>query len=194
MCEAILTWFNTYQYIAIWLEGIALVLIFVWDRVDSRKQHRETLAQLNVSQAQTNALINSERAWVLVSIQNVPMSSENDVGTMILPIVRNYGRTTARIVKFALRQQQFNNPDALPAEPVYLGENATDLMLPPDTPIQPMSVGVTQQQFEAARNGTAYLYVYGYIDYVDVGERPRQTRFCFMYYPELAMHPLADGF
>jgi|SRR5579859_7198743 len=201
MWETFLTRLRTYESIAIWLEGIALVAIFVLDwkerkdqRKDREEQHKETLAQLNVSQAQADALINSERAWVLVSIENVPTPTANDLGTMILPIVRNYGRTTARIVKFALRQQQFNRPDGLQAEPVYQGENAVDFILPPNTPIQPMSVGVSHHEYEAARNATSFLYVYGYIDYVDVGEKRRQTRFCFMYYPQIAIHPLPDGF
>jgi hypothetical protein len=50
MWETFSTWLKTHESLAIWLEGIALVLIFVWDRIDSRQQHRETLAQLKVSQ------------------------------------------------------------------------------------------------------------------------------------------------
>jgi hypothetical protein len=50
MWETFTTWLKTYESVAIWLEGIALVLIFVWDRIDSRQQHRETLAQLGISQ------------------------------------------------------------------------------------------------------------------------------------------------
>jgi hypothetical protein len=61
-------WLRTYEFIAICLEGIALILIFVWDRLDSRKQHEETLAQLQVSQKQADALVSSERAWVMVGI------------------------------------------------------------------------------------------------------------------------------
>lgn len=51
-----------YEPIAIWLEGIALVLIFVWDRLDSRKQHDETLAQLNVFQKQLEASLEQVEA------------------------------------------------------------------------------------------------------------------------------------
>src|SRR6266568_1992389 len=69
MLESFFTWLKTYESVAIWLEGIALILIFAWDRIDSRQQHRETLAQLNVSQAQAAALINSERAWVMADVE-----------------------------------------------------------------------------------------------------------------------------
>src|ERR1700731_3482932 len=69
MWESFSSWLRTYESVAIWLEGIALVLIFVWDRLDSRQQHKETLAQLNASQAQADALINSERAWLMVDVE-----------------------------------------------------------------------------------------------------------------------------
>jgi hypothetical protein len=68
MLESFLTWLHKYESLAIWLEGIALVLIFVWDRIDARQQHRETLAQLKVSQAQADAIMNSERAWVIAEL------------------------------------------------------------------------------------------------------------------------------
>jgi hypothetical protein len=75
MLESFLTWLRKYESLAIWLEGIALVAIFVLDwknRADQRKdreeQHEETVAQLKVSQAQADALINSERAWVMAEL------------------------------------------------------------------------------------------------------------------------------
>jgi len=68
ICVAAVNSLKTYESIAIWLEGIALILIFVWDRLDSRKQHEETLAQLKVSQKQADALVSSERAWVIAEL------------------------------------------------------------------------------------------------------------------------------
>jgi hypothetical protein len=75
VCWKTLEWFRNHEYVAIWLEGIALVAIFVWDRLDSRSEHRETLAQLEVSRANAStgkasadALMNAERAWVLAEL------------------------------------------------------------------------------------------------------------------------------
>jgi hypothetical protein len=62
MIETVINWLRTYEFIAIWLEGIALVAIFVWDRLDSRKQHEETLAQLQVSQKQLEASLEQVEA------------------------------------------------------------------------------------------------------------------------------------
>jgi ElaB/YqjD/DUF883 family membrane-anchored ribosome-binding protein len=40
-------WLDSHQYLALWIEGIALLLIFIWDRWDSHQQHKETLAQMD---------------------------------------------------------------------------------------------------------------------------------------------------
>jgi hypothetical protein len=57
MLERFLTWLHTYESVAIWLEGIALVAIFILDwknrkdqRKDREEQHRETLVQLEQRQ------------------------------------------------------------------------------------------------------------------------------------------------
>ena len=62
MIEPVINWLKAYEFIAIWLEGIALVAIFVLDwkerrdqRKDREQQHKETLAQLKVSQKQVEA-------------------------------------------------------------------------------------------------------------------------------------------
>ncbi len=81
MCPVLLatsTWLDSHQYLALWMEGIALLAIFVWDRIDSSQQHQQTLAQMKIMQDQArgtemaaiaaktsaDALINSERAWI----------------------------------------------------------------------------------------------------------------------------------
>jgi hypothetical protein len=53
------TWLKAYEFLAIWLEGLALVAIFVLDwrerrdqRRERKEQHKETAAQLDVSQRQ----------------------------------------------------------------------------------------------------------------------------------------------
>ncbi len=76
------TWLDSHQYLAIWLEGIALLAIFIWDRWDSHQQHKQTLAQMTIMQNQARAtetaahaasksaeaLISSERAWVIAEL------------------------------------------------------------------------------------------------------------------------------
>ncbi len=62
LAKEIVDWFRTHEYVAIWLEGIALVAIFWLDlndrrerRVEQERQHKETLEQLRISQQQTDA-------------------------------------------------------------------------------------------------------------------------------------------
>ena len=71
----LLGWLDSHQYLAVWVEGIALLAIFIWDRIDAFQQHKQTLAQIRVSEAAANAanksaevLINSERAWVIAEL------------------------------------------------------------------------------------------------------------------------------
>lgn len=138
MVETVINWLKTYEFIAIWLEGIALVAIFVWDRLDSRKQHEETLAQMEIMRGQARAtetaanaatksaeaLINSERAWVIAELlpqavrasdkhwyrfvgdSHVYMSVEEILAGHHLRYklkLTNMGRTPAQIFGFTIR-------------------------------------------------------------------------------------------
>src|SRR5712692_11835127 len=150
MWEAFLAWLKTYESVAIWLEGIALVLIFVWDRLDSRQQHRETLAQLNVSQAQAAALVNSERAWVMVDVEwdtakwadrkaHVVEGSGtggDTTGIYVVLTCRNEGRSPAWIeekrARFEIVEVLPDTPDLSTAEFVQAG-------------LEPVGVGRTNQ-------------------------------------------------
>jgi len=48
-------WLNKYEFVAIWLEGIALVAILLLDWYTMRKEHKETLAHLDVARKQIHA-------------------------------------------------------------------------------------------------------------------------------------------
>ena len=79
MCSALLDWLTKYEAVAIWLEGIALVAIFVWDRIDSHDAHKETLKQMAIMQSQANAgkdtaeaaKANAEAAKLGVNVRNM---------------------------------------------------------------------------------------------------------------------------
>jgi hypothetical protein len=62
-------WFKQNEHVALWLEGIALVAIFVWDRIDHQDTHKETLAQLEIAKQQSQLSINSERAWLTAGLR-----------------------------------------------------------------------------------------------------------------------------
>ncbi len=76
------TWLDSHQYLALWLEGIALLAIFIWDRIEASQQHKQTLTQMEITRNQARAtetaanaatksaeaLINSERAWLIAEL------------------------------------------------------------------------------------------------------------------------------
>lgn len=69
-------WLSANEWFAIWLEGIALVAIFVLDYRNSKHSHEETLAQIGVAKEQAEAakltaesIKNSERAWLSASLR-----------------------------------------------------------------------------------------------------------------------------
>jgi hypothetical protein len=48
-------WLKTYDYLALWIGGIALLCIFIWERIDSYRHGRETREQLDTLQEQAKA-------------------------------------------------------------------------------------------------------------------------------------------
>ena|ERR1700731_2888704 len=58
MSEAITvvgTWLRTYEHVAVWLEGIALVAILLLDWFTRRGEHRETIAHMDIARKQIHA-------------------------------------------------------------------------------------------------------------------------------------------
>jgi hypothetical protein len=147
---------------------------------------------------QGNALVNSERAWVLVEIGTLPDFSavRPDTAALlyIMPKIQNFGRTTARIMKICMRQLQVPRPDDLPLEPEYRGELSFDFVLPPNKPIQTMGVPITPQEYVEMREGKTVLYIFGYVSYVDIGSTERVTRFCLIYVAPSGFNPIEPGF
>src|SRR5580704_6291495 len=113
-------WFNATEGLAIWLEAIALILIFIWDRLDSRADHMQTIAQIKIaqeqaaaSQAMAQSTINAERAWLLGSLGGDTTGSTHVVqhtsttqdgisestDAQIMLTCKNEGRTPAWIDK-----------------------------------------------------------------------------------------------
>jgi hypothetical protein len=104
-------WFKRNEHVALWLEGIALVLIFAWDRIDAQAEHKETMAQIEIARQQSQFVVNSERAWltadlkwasekgrILISdVQVPPNSIATSTSAALMLEIRNDGRTPAWI-------------------------------------------------------------------------------------------------
>jgi hypothetical protein len=87
---------KTYESVAIWLEGIALVAIFIWDRIDSHQQHKETLAQIDVSQRQFESSVRP----VLIPHVTHHLTSTREYGVEFL--ITNRGQNEAVVSRVEL--------------------------------------------------------------------------------------------
>jgi hypothetical protein len=91
----LLDWFTKYEAVAVWLEGIALVLIFVWDRIEAGQQHEQTLKQLRAAEDQVEA---THRPFV--SFSTIPRAVEDavlEVGGAVGALEMLFDRGNARI-------------------------------------------------------------------------------------------------
>jgi hypothetical protein len=144
--DAVATWLKTHEFIAIWLEGVALVAIFFLDWREYRKQgadrieqHRESIEQMRIMQSHadatkdaaiaarvsTDVLVSSERAWVMGDILEerghitVSGISESDRITSSIGIELSYGnkgRTPGWIIEKCV---WFKIVDRIPAHPTF---------------------------------------------------------------------------
>jgi hypothetical protein len=163
-----------------------------------RESAEATRVSADAARNSVDVLINSERAWVLVETGKIPDQFGPDPNRVefleIKPILRNFGKTPARITRVAVRSHQVPTPDSLPPEPEYQRESAVNITLPPDVPLQPMNVLIPLANFTEIRQGNPVLYVYGFVDYLDLGDKERQSRFCFMYYVPSGFVSMERGF
>ncbi len=203
MISTILGWLKTYESVAIWLEGIALVLIFIWDRLDSRSQHKETLKQLSIAQAQAeatrasaeaatrsaNSLIGIERAWLVrqgfiepAELPSVRVHPEQKIE--FTARIRNCGRTPALLSEWLCKVLvadtmdiqsllDYGSPHSHPGGMLFAPDEAENFFA--DLNTQPSALDDIQA-------GRKHLYVYGVVRYRDIfGGPTHETYFCFHY-------------
>ncbi len=148
MCPDLWTIFDLFgwlrtneQSVAIWLEGIALVAIFILELVeyrrqgrDKKEQHEEWVKQMAVMQSQADAakasaeaaklgaqaVLNSERAWIeiiLGPVERDPLEEEEDTGLFECSIqIENKGKTIAYIESVQVGAD--TSTGIIPEEPV----------------------------------------------------------------------------
>jgi hypothetical protein len=148
-----------------------------------------------------NTLLNSERAWVLVEIGQIPNFQQEPDKLEFLwihPTIRNYGRTPGRIKNIVARIALMPDGQGLPPKPEYpTGQGANlmvDVVLPPSVPIQPIKLGMTGQEFIQVQQRKLFLYVHGFLDYLDISDIRRHSGFCYFYQVQAGYNPSPTGF
>ncbi len=203
MWHAVADWLKTYESLAIWAEGIALVAIFFLDWREYRRQgkeradqHRETADQMAIMQSQADAakanadaakdsadaLVNSERAWVLVETAKIrPVYYQTSV---ISPVVKNFGKTIARILRVCTGFSLVQLTEELPPLPTYGSPQELNFILYPNREFQPIAIPIRDENIQSAKDGLLVLYVYGFLEYIDLAGAPKTTGFCLIYSQE----------
>ena len=194
MLETVTNWLKTYEFIAIWLEGIALILIFVWDRLDSRNQHEETMQQLQISQKQADALTNSERAWVMVNVYwhsgaGRIIDGQSVINGVVLDLVtanvdcfiHNNGRSPAWVTEKRIGIAIVDG-EHLPSEPELDRTPVRDVTLQPMAPDGDY-IWHVQPGCQGPRELGKLMIVYGAVTYRDIFDEIRETRFGYMVNP-----------
>lgn len=108
------------EWIALWVEGLALVAIFIWDRIDAKDTHEQAANQLAVFQDQVEAMHRPFVSYLSIALsEDVILESENKAMTEIhcpggRAQIKNYGSGPAINIRYALTP---TNPASSTARP-----------------------------------------------------------------------------
>jgi hypothetical protein len=150
---------------------------------------------LKAIEKQTNHIVNSERAWVVV----IPDQSAGITGLeagMMKPYnflradLVNKGKTVARIMEISWRDTVIGPNESLPDIPTYHPtppgnwEPRHGAVVVPENPERfPMSIHTRISTADVGPLGDwdMALYVYGIIRYFDLADIERRNQFCYRY-------------
>jgi hypothetical protein len=141
-------------------------------------------------------IINSERAWITISIVHPP--NLRPIGPGAIPPyneflfdITNDGKTVARLMEVATGHRVLPNGENLPDKPDYINPNPNDSpsvygkVVVPGRPIEKISFGIKEvfsnERFDKILNGDLVLWVYGFIKYFDFANVERKAQFCYRY-------------
>lgn len=166
--------------------------------------YRQLKATKNAAEAASksaNALIDSERAWILVELGETQRIIPGDeVGYFwIKPRVKNVGKTIARVKQIRAIVRLNMEDELLPPEPEYtLGQGADiqniNFLIPPEAPTQPIRLLIMGDELAQVNRGERFLYVHGFIIYLDFSGKERRTDFCYYYAAQLGGSTDPAGF
>lgn len=147
------------------------------------------------------AIINTERAWILVDLTGCRFEpSPDEMGVFwIRPVVKNSGKTIARIRYIRAIVKLLIDGESLPPEPQYpLGQGADipdiTAMLPPSEPIKPIRLTITSEELSLVHRFERFLYVHGFVVYLDFSGQERRSNFCYYYAEQREFSPDPSAF
>jgi hypothetical protein len=167
-----------------WPEGITASLV-MFTLIAITWQAWETRKAAEAASMQASHLAASERAWIIVDPGNISDDFEPDPSTLqmmeIRPLVRNCGKTMARIIRGSIRAHAIASKSNLPPNPDYKRRIDFNIQVPSGPVVQPLLARISLSDFIEYREGKSVLYIYGFLDYLDFAKQERQSRFCLEY-------------
>jgi len=179
-------WLGNHEAYGVWLEAIALVAIFAWDRIDAYWSHKQTVAQIKLTQDQITLSQNAERAWLLTELAwgtgNLKValgtSKERDKPTVehttvtVMLTCRNEGRSPAFVDKIAGYVEIVDSVRNLTPLANHKMAEVTPL-----GPIAPNKSGARSLQFSCTGQVTneQLLSIFVTVEYRDIFEQRRYT-------------------
>ena|ERR1700722_2305623 len=187
---AALDWLRRNESVALWLEGIALVLIFIWDRKDRKQDHAETIEQMKVMSASAQAAQKSAEvteaslklqkvameqwidteAWSATSSGYIPPGDSQ--GTLLISF------NVINPTKFKLI---FQSVELWMDRQFLSATNYGEMFLAPDEyAVIEISKPLIGTKFTAYRDSMLRFEIGGRIRFVDAFDEPRKRNFGFL--------------
>jgi hypothetical protein len=186
-----------------WPEGIttwaivATGFIIAWQSSETRKAAQATRDSVGVAK-------NAERAWITVAPgllspklyppweQGTTYPTDPETLKMVrhqLPLlIKNVGKTPAKMDEFACRYIRVSSMEELPAEPDYglVQPQGGHWIIPGDTHNAPVDLEtdngiLCERHVIDIRRRQSFLIAFGIVKYRDVHGERHKTQFCFVY-------------
>jgi hypothetical protein len=163
----------------------------------------ETAKAADAAKRSADALMGIERARISVMMgyklpELRPMKDRLEM-IYITPTVQNFGKTTGIASIITARLHVLPNSERLPANPDYSSEKFVHTVrgpidIFPNIPWQPLRLGISNAEMGPILEAKTTLWLYGYVDYVDVFNTAHQTRFCYILLIPGGFSPYELGF
>jgi hypothetical protein len=64
-----------------------------------------------------------------------------------------------------------------------------NFMIPPEVPVQPIKLGIMGEELIKANKGECFIYLHGFVVYLDFSGKERRTAFCYYYAVRFGFSP-----
>jgi hypothetical protein len=189
------------------LANCGLVLFALIGSILAYMALRSTQKAADAALLNAQAVIESERGWIQVTISSqaqLPAQLSPNLLTayFLSPTVVNRGKSVCKLTRMFVTKRVINSTSTLPSNPDYTETPESsvlrdELVLAPESPLTPLSIGISMGDIRRVRAGSEVLYVYGYALYdisAPTSEKQKTTRFCFVYNIPGGFSPLPEGF